>query len=231
MSYTYSTYTTALAQLMVMEESDPLFVAIEPSVIDYAEQRCYTDLNLLATTVRNATLSTTPNSRSFTLPVPSEGYFLIVQGMNAITPAGGTTATGTRNPISPAALRLVDFLYPTETAPSTPSVPSLYAMVTDTQVVFGPAPDAAYLIEVIGTVRPTAMSVSNPSTILSSHFPQLLITASMVFASGYQKNFGSQADDPKMAISWESQYQTLLKSAQTQETRKKLNQTFAGMQS
>ena len=43
----------------------------------------------------------------------------------------------------------------------------------------------------------------------------------MVFASGYQKNFGSQSDDPKMAMSWEDQYQKLMASANAEELRKK----------
>lgn len=228
MSYNYATYKTALAQLMVMDESDALFTSILPSIIDYAEQRCYTDLNLLATTVADTSSTVTANTRSFTLPVPAGGYFLTLQYINIATPAGSSVISGQRNSVSPASRRMIDYLYPYETSQTTPSVPVLYAMQTDTIIILGPAPDAAYAIEVIGTIRPTALSSANTTTILSTYFPQLLITASMVFASGYQKNFGSQADDPKMAVSWESQYISLLRSAQTQEVRKKYNQTFPG---
>ena len=45
--------------------------------------------------------------------------------------------------------------------------------------------------------------------------------ASMIYISGYQRNFGRQSDDPAMAQSYESQYQALLKSAVTEEVRKK----------
>jgi len=228
MSYTYTTYKTALATLMVVPESDSDFVAILPSIIDYAENRCYQDLDLLSTTVRQSSGSLTANSRSFTSSNPSSGTWVTIQGMNVLTPVGSTTANGTRNPVMPASLRLIDFLYPTETASGT-SVPALYAMIGDNSFVVGPAPDAAYAVEVIGQVRPTALSVSNTTTILSTYFPQLLITSSMIFASGFQKNFSAASDDPQTPIGWEAQYKKLLVSAQTEEVRKKYNQTFVGM--
>jgi hypothetical protein len=45
--------------------------------------------------------------------------------------------------------------------------------------------------------------------------------ASMIYISGYQRNFGRQSDDPAMAVSYESQYEVLLKAATTEENRKK----------
>lgn len=228
MAYTYTTYKTALATLMITPESDADFVAILPSIIDYAEQRCYQDLDLLSTTVRQSTGTLTANSRNFTSANPSTGTWVTIQGMNVLTPVGSTTENGTRNPVTPSSLKLIDFLYPTETASGT-SVPALYAAVSDNSFVVGPAPDAAYAVEVIGLIRPTALSVSNTTTILSTYFPQLLITASMVFASGYQKNFSAASDDPQTTIGWEAQYNKLLRSAQTEEVRKKYDQTFVGM--
>jgi hypothetical protein len=48
-----------------------------------------------------------------------------------------------------------------------------------------------------------------------------MIMASMIYVSGYQRNFGRQSDDPAMAQSYESQYQALLKGAIVEEYRKK----------
>ena len=48
-----------------------------------------------------------------------------------------------------------------------------------------------------------------------------MIMASMVYISAYQRNFGRANDDPQMAVTYESQYQTLLKSALSEENRKK----------
>ena len=68
MSYTYATYTAALAELMVMPSTDPNFVAIEPSIIDYAEQRIYRELDLLGTNITDSTATLTASNRNFTLP-------------------------------------------------------------------------------------------------------------------------------------------------------------------
>ena len=45
--------------------------------------------------------------------------------------------------------------------------------------------------------------------------------ASMIYITGYQRNFGKIADDPAMAVTYEQQYQTLLKGALVEEVRKK----------
>jgi hypothetical protein len=68
------------------------------------------------------------------------------------------------------------------------------------------------------------MSVTNPVTFLTQYLPDLLVAAGMIFASGYMRDFGSQSDNPQQSNSWESQYQTLFKSANLLELRKK----FAG---
>jgi hypothetical protein len=65
------------------------------------------------------------------------------------------------------------------------------------------------------------LSATNSTTWLSLNVPELMVAAGMVFAAGYMRNFGSQADDPKMATSWETQYSTLLKSANTDSLRMK----------
>ena len=45
--------------------------------------------------------------------------------------------------------------------------------------------------------------------------------ASMIFISAYQRDFGRQSDDPQMAMSYEAQYNALLKGATVEEFRKK----------
>jgi hypothetical protein len=42
----------------------------------------------------------------------------------------------------------------------------------------------------------------------------------MIYISAYQRNFGRANDDPQMAMTYESQYQALLKSAVVEEARK-----------
>lgn len=223
MSLTYSTYISTIANLTVYSESDADFVQIMPSAIDYAEDRVYRELNLLATIVRNSSSTLTANSRNFALPTDL-GVFQTVTEINVITPSSASVISGTRNPLAKASLSFLDFLYPTEAAPSTPSVPTLYAPVNNTTIAVGAAPDAAYPVEVVGTIQPTPLSSGNPTTYLTTYLPDLFVAASMVFMSGFMRNFGAQADDPKMAVSWEGEYQKLFASADQLETRRRYNQ-------
>lgn len=206
MSLTWATWKTAIANLTVVGET--ALTDMYPLAIDYAEGRCYRDLNLNDTEVRDATASTSANVRTFTLPTPSGSgsYFTIVEGINIIQ-------AGSRTPVLPASQDFIDLIYPSNTAPSASSVPAYFAMVTDLSLVWGPAPGAILSVEVIGKTRPAPLSASNTTTILSVYYPELLIAASMVFAAGWLKGYGSMADDPKMAMSWNQQYETLLRSA------------------
>jgi hypothetical protein len=58
-----------------------------------------------------------------------------------------------------------------------------------------------------------------------------MIMASMIYVSGYQRNFGRANDDPQMAITYESQYQALLKGATMEENRKKFEASAWSSQS
>lgn len=215
--YTYATYSAALAEMLVTTVSDPDFVAIRPSIIDYAEQRIYRELDLLSTVVSDTSATLTANSRNFTLPTAS-GRFVTTQGINVFTPLSTTT---TRNQLIPTTRDFIDATWPSDAPTTTPSIPTNYAMISDQTIIVAPPPDAAYTVEVIGTIRPEPLSDSNTTTFLSQYLPDLFFAASMVFGSGFQKNFGSQSDDPRMAVSWESQYQSLKQSAEVEEVRKK----------
>ena len=218
MSYTYATYTAALAELMVTPVGDPNFVAIEPSIIDYAEQRIYRELDLLGTNITDATATLTASNRNFTLP-SGQGTFIVVDYINVLTPVGSTAANGTRTPLIPMSRDAIDVIYPSSQTAT--GVPQYFGMIDPGTVMLAPSPDAAYATEVIGTIRPAPLSSTNTTTILTSYVPDLFMAASMVFASGYMRNFGSQADDPRMSQSWESQYQLLKVSAQTEQARQR----------
>lgn len=213
---TYAEYVTFLTNMMVMDAADPDFVGILPSIISYAEDRTYRELDLLSTVVRD-TAPVTANNRNFTLP-QNLGRFVVTNGINIYTPVGTTT---TRNQVVPASRDYLDVAWPTNTAASADTIPVNYAMITDQLVIFGPPPGAAFTAEVIGTIQPNPLSATNTTTYLTLYLPDLFNAASMVFAAGWQRNFGSQADDPKLAVSWESQYQALFASANTVEQRKK----------
>jgi hypothetical protein len=94
-------------------------------------------------------------------------------------------------------------------------------MIDERTFSLGPWPNAAYTLEIIGTYRPASLSASNTTTFISQYLPDIFVMASMIFISGYQRNFGRQSDDPAMAQSYESQYQALLRGATVEEYRKK----------
>lgn len=214
----YSTYVTALALEMVVPESDSNFLGILPTVITNSELRCYRDLDIIDATVRDSSATLALSTRNFTLP-SSNGTFIVVEQLNVITPSSSTNPeTGTRNSLIPVSIDVLDFLYPSS---SGSTLPIYMAMLSQDMAVVGPYPDATYTVEVVGTIRPTSLSSSVTTTPLSVFFPDIFLAASMVEAAAYQRNFGAMADDPKMATSWEAHYQSLLKSAQTEESRKK----------
>jgi hypothetical protein len=217
MSYNYTQFVTTLSTMLVVPSTDPNFLAVLPNIIDDGEQRCYRELDLLSTVVRDSSAALTANSRSFTLP-NDLGQFVVTNGFNVYTPVGTTT---TRNQLVPTTRDYLDAVWGNEASASTPSIPNRYAMITDQQIIVGPPPDAAYTIEVIGTIRPTPLSATNATTVLTLYLPDLFLSACLVFSSGYLKNYGAASDDPKMAMSWEAHYQEELKSANVEEIRKK----------
>lgn len=222
MSLTYTQYVNDLSTLLVVPSADANFQIVLPNIIDDVELRLYRELDLLDTSVRDSSATFTTSTRNFTLPTAS-GTFVVTEELNVITPVGTSNAElGTRNQLVPASEEMLNALWPSVTGSA---VPTYFAMVNQGLVIVGPWPNAAYNVEVVGTIRPNALSSSNVTTILSVYFPDLLIAASMVFGAGYQKNFGAMADDPKAAVSWEAHLQTLLKSAATEEARKKFTST------
>ncbi len=217
MSYSYQTWLDAYSNELVIPETDPNFLQIIPSAIDYAEQKMYRELDLLTTVVRDSSGTLAANSRNFTLP-QSLGRFVVTNGINVYTPVATTI---TRNQLVPISRDFMDVAWPSEAAPTTPSVPQNYAMITDQSIIVGPAPDAPYIAEVIGTIRPTPLSPTNTTTYLTLYLPDLWFAATMIFGTGYKQNWGAQSDDPGSAVSWQSQYDKLFASANVEEQRKR----------
>lgn len=218
MSLTYNQYVTDLANLLVVPTSDPGYITVLPNIIDDAEQRLYRELNLLNTIARDSSATLSTGTRNFNLP-SSIGTFVVTESLNVITPAGVTNPElGTRNTLTPISREVLDVLWPSSTGST---VPQYFAMITQGSTIVGPWPDAAYTVEVVGTIRPTPLSSTNQTTLLSWYFPDLWVAASMVFAAGYQKNYGAAVDDPKMGPTWESHLQLLYQSAATEEARKR----------
>lgn len=221
MSLTYSTYTSQIANLMVISTADPNFQTMLPGMIDYAEQRIYREIDLLYTQLTYNSSPMTIGSRTFRLPsfpTPLGGPFIVIDQVSVITPSStATPATGTRASVVFTSREFIDITQPS----NAPGVPQFYSMSDDSALLFGPPPDKAYSLEIVGTFRPEPLGSSNGSTILTEYVPDLFVAASMVFASGYMRDFGAQADNPQMGAAWENQYKLLFQSAQTEQLRAK----------
>lgn len=222
MSYTYATYVAELALLANYPPTDPNFVANLPTCLDYAQNRINRELNLLNTVSTNSSLATTASSRVLSLASINAN---VLENVNIVTPAGTTNPEhGTRNPLVVMNKAWLDWTYGSN---SVLAVPSYFAMLDNQTILFGPWPDQAYTVEIVGTYWPVGLSAANPngSTWISTYIPDLLMAASMIQISGFKMNFGAQADDPAQAQSWETQYATLKNSAGVEDARRKFYST------
>ena len=67
----------------------------------------------------------------------------------------------------------------------------------------------------------TQSNAATGTTWIATCLPDLFLMASMIFVSGWQRNWGRQADDPTMGLSYEQQYQTLLAGVKSEDYRRK----------
>jgi len=213
-----TSYVSQIATMAVVESTDPAFQIILPQMITYAENRMYRDLDFLFTSIATTAYSTTIGSRQISVPT---GTFVVPEQINIITPAGTTDPDlGTRVPLLPTTKEFLDACYGSGITANR-GLPQYWVPFDDYTFLLGPYPDAVYTCEIVGTYRPASLSLSNKTTFISLYLPDLFIMASMVYISAYQRNFGRANDDPQMAVTYESQYQTLLKMADLEENRKK----------
>lgn len=220
MSLTYTSFVSQLTNLMsVANSSDPNFTILLPGAIDYAEGRSYRDLDLLSVRVTDTSVACSSGVRTVALST-TQGTFLVLERLNMLTSAGAPSSNATRNPIMMVTADYVDAVYPSAASSNT-GLPIVAARINDTTLILGPTPDQPYGTEQYGTQRPTPLSSGNSSTWLTQNVPELFMAATMVFAAGFQNNFGAQSDNPQMSQSWENQYQTLLKSANVDQLRAK----------
>lgn len=216
MSMNYFSYALRLSDIIAEKQDNIDWSVILPATIDYAEQRCYRELDLLNTVTRDDSSVMTPSNRNFTLPT-SMGRFVTVQSINVVTPPTAATAdAGTRNQLTPVSRDFLDSVWNSSTGST---LPIYFAMIDDQHIIVGPFPDNAYRVEVIGTIRPNSLSADNQTTFLTSYLPDLFFNASMVFFSQAVKERGASAQNPPEL--WEAAYQASKQSALSEELRKK----------
>lgn len=214
----YTLYVAQLANFFPIDPGSSNFVTFLPGNIEYAENRVYRELDLLATQITDATAQVSSGNRNFTLPT-GVGTYITVESISIITPAGTLSSNGNRKALMPVSPEYIDLTHPSGSVFT--GTPRFYGRRNNTLVILGPAPDKTYYAEVVGTQRPTVLSSNNSSTILTQYVPDLFMAAALVHAYGYMKDFGGMSDNPQAAVSWEQQYQTLKKSADVEQARAK----------
>jgi hypothetical protein len=192
-------------------------------MISYAEDRIQRDLDFLATqTSLSFSNLFAQNVSVVSIPLSN---FITIQTIQT-SPSGA----GVYSPLLPVGKEYIQNVYGYNSA-TNQAAPQYFAMYgadgtspTSYQILVGPTPNSAYDALITGTVRfspLTSTNNGNNTTFISTYLPEIFVIASMIYVSAYQRNFGRQADDPAMALSYESQYQALLKSAFVEEFRKK----------
>jgi hypothetical protein len=197
--------------MAVVPVNDPNFQTIIPSMIDYAELRMQRDLDFLNT---SGTGTYTGIVGSYNLNLTPGYPFVVIENVGVTDPA-----TNYVMQLTPVTKEWIYAVYPQG---STQGLPQYFAPFNDNLMFVAPIPDQAYTFNVVGTQRFPTLSSTNTTTFISEYLPDVFIMASMVYISAYQRNFTSAAsNDPQMAVTYESQYQTLLKGAMVEEARKK----------
>lgn len=214
MAFTYNTLVADLANALPIQATDVNFVAILPQCISYAESRIQQDLDFLSSFVAFPLVTLTPYNRSLSIPDDVD----VLQEINIITPIGASTVNGTRNQVVPVSK---EFLNATYVSNAYTAIPKYFAMLGSDSVMFGPWPDSAYQAELIGSMKFIPLSPTNQTNYIYTNLAPHYFALCMIFLSGWQKDFGQQSDDPKLAQSWEAIYQGLLSGATTTEARRK----------
>ncbi len=221
--YDYPTFVEAVAVLLNYDQtivnpasaapsSNAAFNVALPRAIEYSEHRIYRELDLVSTSETD-TGAFVPNNRKLTLPT-SKGVFVVVEQIAVLL-------SGVRQPpLLPASREFVEATWPAEAAVSASSQPLYWTLLDNTTALVGPSPGTAFGAEVAGTMRPAPLSATNTTTPLTTLLPDLFLAGSLVWLTAYQRDWGAQSEDPKMAQSWSNTYDILSRSAGLEESRK-----------
>lgn len=203
--------------------NDANLQALVPQILNYAELRIQRDMDFLSSQSSN-TYTLTASTQIF--PVPFSDFFTI-QTLEV--------APSTSGPWSPVLFVSKEFVQ--NVYANTYGTPLYAAMYGDNfgnnqdtvnNISFGPIPNYGYTLRVTGTAKsPSLYTYASTGiadtnyTYISQYLPDMLLIASMIYVSAYQRNFSSTSDDPQMPMNYEKQYQALRLGAIPEENRRK----------
>lgn len=230
----YNQYITTLGVMAVEttqavggvnQFTSPPLQAVVTQCLNYAELRIQKDLDFLSSQLSN-TYSLTAGQQVFSLPF---GDFFTVQTLELQQPGGGPTC-----PLIPVSKEFIQNCFGSL---QTAGMPRYFAMYGDNfgdnqdtfnNILFGPAPSYGFTLRVTGTARsPSLYAYASAGiadtnyTYISQYLPDMLLLASMIFISMYQRNFSATSDSADMGQSYEKQYQIARTIAIPEENRRK----------
>jgi len=193
--------------------SDVNFNTVYPQAITYAELRMQRDLDLIGAQVTD-TGTLAANSRIFTLPT-SKGQFIVTEQIAPLV-SGVKQA-----PLLPVSRSYLEFVWPGSLSSAASDIPVAWCPVDQATVLLAPPAGQDTVVEVVGSQRFVPLSAANASNFLTLYFGDMYIAASMIWLTGWQRDYGAQSEDPTKAVSWEGVYGKLLSAAAVEEVRKK----------
>ena len=203
---TYLDLVARLSAVMADDHStDADWASYLPAIIEQAELRCYRDIDFLSVR-KTAQVQLAAGASSFTAP----SDWLLGQGVRLTD--------------SNINLDRRDATFLAEYGGA--GQPRYWAEPTQGTIQIAPTPSIPFNAELTYHYRPAPLSASNSTTWLTANCPDLMFYACMVATSGYMRNFGAQADDPRSALSWEQQYQSALPGVKREEGRRKGDNAF-----
>lgn len=196
---------------------DPSANTILPRIIELCEAQINQDMDFIATRAQNSTVNFTANNRQLALPANTR----VVEGVAQITPSGKAPGDvgASSVELEKVSLDVIDMFYPTPAAVTGTGV--YWAPKDGLNIIVAPTPDAAYTANITGTFFPSPMAFNNATTYIGTNYPQLMMAAAAYYMAGYQRDFGAQSEDPKLASSWKATYDYLLPSCMAEEKRRK----------
>lgn len=203
---------------------DDLFVTMFPFATSYAEDRINQEIPFLADRIT----FTAPAATAAGVPGISGALFTTGYGATLSVPEQlSIVNSGTNVPYDAVSYDFIARFWPVPTTTAPPSLAwqggRYWAVKGGTvNLIVAPTPDDVYDVIVTGLYNPLPISDSNPTTYLSTNYPDLLTAGCLVYLAGaLTRNYGAQADEPKQAMSWEQQFQNLLGPARDEERRRR----------
>jgi hypothetical protein len=234
----YNGYIQQIAAMAVVQAAETAGVwgfvdaplqTIVPQMLNYAELRIQRDLDLLAGQTSN-TYTLTQGVNIFPLPIND---FFTVETLEILFMNGAQVVNS--QTLLPVSKEFIQNCYSGLASAGTPQYYAMYGdnfgndAFTNNNILLGPPPNFAYPIRVTGLIKvPSLFTYSSTGvadtqfTYISAYYPDMLIMASMIYISAYQRNFGVASDDPAMGMTYEKQYQALRLGAISDENARNL---------